>query len=42
MVSKVPIVAERIRKVPKQFSWIDQRLVRHRHIENWCPSGKGA
>ena len=34
MVSKVPIVAERIRKVPKQFSWIDQRLVRHRHIEN--------
>ena len=34
MVSKVPIVAERIRKVPRQFSWIDQRLVRDRHIEN--------
>ena len=34
MVSKVPIVAERIRKVPKHFSWIDHRLVRNRHIEN--------
>ena len=34
MVSKVPIVAERIRKVPRQFSWIDQRLVRDRYIEN--------
>ena len=34
MVSKVPIVAERIRKVPTQFSWIDHRLVRDRHIEN--------
>ena len=34
MVSKVPIVAERIRKVPSHFSWIDHRLVRDRHIEN--------
>ncbi len=34
MVSKVPIVANRIRKVPKHFSWIDHRLVRDRHIEN--------
>lgn len=34
MVSKVPIVAQRIRKVPKQFSWIDHRLVRDRHIES--------
>ena len=34
MVSKIPIVAERIRKVPGQFSWIDHRLVRDRHIEN--------
>ena len=33
MVSKVPIVAERIRKVPRHFSWIDHRLVQHRHIE---------
>jgi hypothetical protein len=34
MVSKVPIVAERIRKVPRHFSWIDHRLVQDRHIEN--------
>ena len=34
MVSKVPIVAERIRKVPGHFSWIDHRLVLDRHIEN--------
>ena len=34
MVSKVPIDAERIRKVPRHFSWIDHRLVRDRHIEN--------
>ena len=34
MVSKVPIVAHRIRKVPNHFSWIDHRLVRDRHIEN--------
>ena len=34
MVSKVPILTDRIRKVPKHFSWIDHRLVQDRHIEN--------
>ena len=34
MVSKLPIVAHRIRKVPRHFSWIDHRLVRDRHIDN--------
>ena len=34
MVSKVSIVDDRIRKVPRHFSWIDHRLVRDRHIEN--------
>jgi len=34
MVSKIPIVSQRIRKVPNHFSWIDHRLVRDRHIEN--------
>jgi hypothetical protein len=24
---------ERVRRVPRQFSWVDQRLVRDRHIE---------
>jgi hypothetical protein len=34
MISKSPILPDRIRKVPKQFSWIDHRLVRERHIEH--------
>jgi hypothetical protein len=25
--------AERLRRVPRQFSWIDQRLIRDRHVE---------
>jgi hypothetical protein len=33
MIAKLPILKHRIRKVPKQFSWIDHRLVRDRHIE---------
>ena len=34
MVTKIPIDAERIRKVPRHFSWIDHRLIRDRHIAN--------
>ena len=37
MVSKDPILPQRLRKVPRQFSWIDQRLVRERHIERLSP-----
>lgn len=37
MVSKSPINKDRIRAVPKQFSWIDHRLVRERHIEKCTP-----
>ena len=33
MLQKHPLRPDRIRKVPKQFSWIDQRLVRDRHID---------
>ena len=33
MVQKHPLCPNRIRKVPKQFSWIDHRLVRDRHID---------
>lgn len=33
MASKRVICPERVRKVPAQFSWIDHRLVRDRHIE---------
>lgn len=31
-VVKRVLCPERLRKVPEQFSWIDQRLVRDRHI----------
>jgi hypothetical protein len=33
MTKKIPIRPDRIRKVPNQFSWVDHRLVRDRHIE---------
>lgn len=35
MIAKHPINKNRIRKVPKHFSWIDHRLVRDRHIERF-------
>ena len=34
-MTKLPILKHRTRKVPKQFSWIDHRLVRDRHIETF-------
>ena len=33
MAVKRVLRAERLRRVPTQFSWIDQRLVRDRHVE---------
>jgi hypothetical protein len=33
MVQKFPIHPHRIRKTPKQFSWLDHRLVRDRYID---------
>jgi len=33
MIVKHPILINRIRKVPKSFSWIDHRLVSDKHIE---------
>lgn len=33
MLDKTPIRPGRIRQVPKQFSWVDGRLVRDRHID---------
>ena len=33
MVSKQPIFPQRVRRVPKQFSWLDHRLVRDHHIK---------
>ena len=34
MVSKIPIIAQRVRTVPRQFSWVDQRLVREGRIDH--------
>jgi len=33
MFKKYPIYPDQVRKVPRQFSWVDQRLVRDRYIE---------
>lgn len=33
MTRKTPVCPDRIRTVPEQFSWVDQRLVRDRYIE---------
>jgi hypothetical protein len=40
MVQKRLLCPERVRKIPKQFSWIDQRLVRDGHIG--CVSHRAA
>lgn len=34
MVTKYPLNAQRLRKVPSQFSWVDQRLVREQRISD--------
>lgn len=34
MIKKRLINPERMRKIPSQFSWVDHRLVRDRHIES--------
>lgn len=33
MIAKSPILPQRVRNVPKSFSWIDHRLVSDRHID---------
>jgi hypothetical protein len=39
MIAKNPIVENRIRTLPKQFSWIDHRLVRDGHIRRCTMAG---
>jgi len=34
MLQKPPICPNRIRQVPKQFSWVDHRLVRDHYLES--------
>lgn len=37
-IKKRVLCPERLRKVPAQFSWVDQRLVRHRYIQRCEPA----
>ena len=37
MTIKRVLCPERIRQIPAQFSWVDHRLVRQRHIERCDP-----
>jgi len=41
MPIKRVLCPERVRNVPAQFSWVDQRLVRDRHIDR-CDAQAGA
>jgi hypothetical protein len=41
MTVKSPIYPERIRKIPGQFSWLDQRLVSEHYIDR-CTHGAAA
>jgi hypothetical protein len=41
MVTKQPICPDRIRKTPRQFSWLDHRLVSDHYIDR-CTHGAAA
>ncbi len=34
MMLKEPIYPERVRQIPRQFSWLDQRLIRDHYIDH--------
>ena len=34
MIKKRPIYPHHMRRIPSQFSWVDHRLIRDRHIES--------
>lgn len=36
-MDKRPLCLSKLRQVPKQFSWVDQRLVRERYIDQLSP-----
>lgn len=41
MIVKVPVLKQRVRKIPKSFGWVDHRLVRGKHIES-CSHAESA
>ena len=32
-MTKKPVLEDRVRRVPSQFSWVDHRLVRHQYLQ---------
>lgn len=38
-MDKRPITPAKLRRVPRQFSWVDQRLVRDHYIDRLSPQG---
>jgi hypothetical protein len=41
MIQKHLICPQRLRRIPNQFSWVDHRLVRDRHIESCSHAAAG-
>ena len=41
MTEKRVLCLERLRRVPRQFSWVDQRLVSERHVERCSAAAWG-
>ena len=41
MAEKRILCPERLRRVPRQFSWVDQRLVSERHVERCSAAAWG-
>ena len=39
MIARYPLIVHRVRKVPRQFSWVDQRLVREHRIAHCTAHG---
>jgi len=37
-IVKVPVCRDRVRKIPRGFSWVDHRLVREHYVEK-CSAG---
>jgi hypothetical protein len=40
-VEKRVLCSERLRRVPRQFSWVDQRLIRERYLERCSAAAWG-
>ncbi len=39
MIKKHPVCPDRVRRIPKGFSWVDHRLISEHYIDRLSPSG---